>query len=201
MSQERAISVEPAPWRLRGDATAIFFRSGILAFIRYTESNVGPYDELLWLAPFQRSPGGRAHHVSTIFVSSQASAQSGRANWGLPKELAEFRVSRLDAHTEAVQVTRAGQPVASFLRSPPSGTLPVALGKIPSRLRKLVQVADGRAFETVPEARARCGLTRVCQLEVNRQLLPHARGSHRRLGLHLTPFELHFPAARIFELP
>jgi hypothetical protein len=192
--------VEPAPWSLRGNATAIFFQRGILAFVRYTESNVGAYDELLWLAPFQRSPAGRAHQVPAIFVSSEASARSGRCNWGLPKELAQFRVVVVGADTEAVQVTRAGQPVASFVRRRPRASLPIELGWFPEGARRLLQVYEGRSFDTVPEGRARFRLTQVSELEVNRQLLPQARSSRRRLGIDLSPFELLFPAARIVEL-
>jgi len=163
----------------------MFFRRGVLVFVRYTESNVGPYDELLWLELFQCSPAGRAHHVPVIFVSSEASAQSGRANWGLPKEVAEFHVSARDADTVAVQVTCAGQPIASFVHSGACGGLPLALGRLPRALRRLVQVSEGRAFDTVPEARARFRPARVCELEVNR---------------HLSSFELLFPAARIVDL-
>jgi hypothetical protein len=192
--------IEPAPWTLRGSAIALVFRRGVLAFIRYTESNVGPYDELLWLAPFQRGPEGRAHQVPAIFVSSQASAQSGRANWGLPKELAEFRVSALTAESELVQVTRAGRHIASFVRGRPHGRLPVEFSKLPARARRLVQISDGRGFHTVPAARARLGLTLVSDLQVNRELLPHARSSRWRLGLQMSSLELLFPVARLFEL-
>jgi hypothetical protein len=61
-------------------------------------------------------------------------------------------------------------------------------------------VYEGRSFDTVPEGRARFRLTQVSELEVNRQLLPQARSSRRRLGIDLSPFELLFPAARIVEL-
>lgn len=199
MSQDPA-PVAPPPWKLSGVATAIFFRRGALAFIRYTESNVGPYDELLWLEPFQKGPAGRAHRVAPIYVSSEASARSGRSNWGLPKELAEFRVSFLRANEERVKVTRAGQLIASFVRPRPRATLPLDLSGVPSQARKLVQIYDGRAFETVPELRARFRLTRVSELEVDRELLPHAQNSRWQLGMHLSPFELCFPAARIFEV-
>jgi hypothetical protein len=200
MLQERCRGGAPPPWRLRGDATAIFFPRGILLFVRYADSNVGPYDELLWLELFQRSPAGRGHHVPLIFVSSDASAQSGRANWGLPKELAEFRVSVLDADLEAVLVTRAGQHVAAFVRGRRPGRLPIDLGRLPGALRRLLQISEGRVFATVPEARGRISLTRVFDLQVNRQLLPHAGSSRWRLGAHLSSFELRFPAARISEL-
>lgn len=197
IEQARATFVEPPPWTLRGEATAILYRRGILAFLRYSKSNVGPYDELLWLAPFHRGPAGRAHHVAAIFVSSEASAQSGRANWGLPKQLADFRVSPLGADSERVQVARNGRPFASFVRGRARATLPFATSWLPRQARRLVQVSAGCCFETVPSARGRCQLTRVFQLEINRELLPHARSSPQRLAIHLSPFELCFPAARI----
>ena len=90
-----ALTPVPPPWSLQGDATLILYRRGVLAFIRYAESNVGPYQELLWLAPFRQGPGGRAHTIPKIFVSSEPSARSGRANWGLPKELAVFAVDAM----------------------------------------------------------------------------------------------------------
>jgi len=151
-------------------------------------------------SPFQRGPAGRAHRVSAIFVSSEASAQSGRANWGLPKELAEFRVSELAAGSEAIQVTRAGRHIASFVRSQPHARLRFDFGKLPAHARRLVQISDVRTFHTVPQARARLRPTIVSQLKVNRELLPDARSSRWRIGMHLSPFELVFPVARILEL-
>lgn len=190
----------PPPWTLQGDATLVLYRRGILAFIRYAESNVGPYQELLWLAPFRQSPWGRAHTVPRIFVSSEASAQNGRANWGLPKELAVFRSDCLGASSERVQVSRQGQPIISFVRSCPRWALPFDANRLPARLRRLVQTSAGRCFETVPEGRGRFALTRVSALEVNRELFPHAQNSQWRFGLCLKHFELRFPPPRISEL-
>jgi hypothetical protein len=197
MQPERALDVVPPPWTLRGNATVIPFRRGLLAFVRYLESEVGPYDELLWLAPFQRSQLGRAHHVAPIFVSSQLSIRSGRANWGLPKQLADFRVSSLDSAAEQVDIHAQGQPLASFIRQRPRGVLPLDASQLPPRSRRLVQLAGGLCFETVPEARGHGQLTSVSRLEINRELLPGARGSRWRPGLYLCDFELRFPAASI----
>jgi Acetoacetate decarboxylase (ADC) len=187
----------PPPWRLRGDATLILYRRGVLAFIRYAESNVGPYQELLWLAPFRRGPAGRAHTIPQIFVSSEPSARSGRANWGLPKELAVFAVEALGPRSERVTVSRAGQRIVAFVRSWPRWALPLDATRIPARLRRLVQTSAGRRFETVPEGRGRCAVTCVSDLEVNGELLPEAQSSRWRLGLCLKQFELCFPPARI----
>lgn len=201
MPPDPASEVAPPPWTLRGDATLIPFRRGVLAFLRYTESNVGPYDELLWVAPFRRGPGGRASRVSVIFVSSEASLRSGRANWGLPKELAVFGVTPLQAELERVQATHAGQPLASFVRHCPRGALPLDASKLPRPVRRLVQLYEGRCFETLPEGRGKLQLTRVSELEVSRQLLPDAHSSPGRLALHLSDLELHFPAATVTAAP
>ncbi|KAJ3051503.1 hypothetical protein HK097_007467 [Rhizophlyctis rosea] len=136
-------SLKPAPWSLKVSKAYVFFfwasdknRHEILPhlvteddkkhfqgglgswmIIRYAESPVGPYDELLF------SPGGFAppntllkpdpnsttaldeesplltdpnssylspRRITRIFVSSDASLQSGRENWGIRKELATF---------------------------------------------------------------------------------------------------------------
>ncbi len=197
MLQPYAPEIVAAPWTLRGDATVLPFRRGTLAFLRYTASSVGPYDELLWLQPFQRGPSGRAHHVSAIFVSSEASVRGGRANWGLPKELAVFRVRPQQAGVERVEVTYAGRQLASFLRAPFRAGLPLDLGQLPAAARRLVQHQQGRRFETVPEGRGRCGLVRIAQLKVDRDLLPDAHDSRWRLGLQLSDVELLFPAAKV----
>lgn len=201
MAHEQVGEVVPAPWRLRGEASAILFRRGLLAFIRYTESSVGPYDELLWLTLFRRGPAGRAHFVSRIYVSSEASARGGRANWGLPKELARFHISPLRAGSERIDVLCEGRLLAAFTRTRPHGLLPLPLTKLPRRARRLVQLSEGRCFETVPEGHGRFALTRVSHLEVDRELFPDARSSRWRPALYLSGFELSFPAARVFDPP
>jgi hypothetical protein len=197
MQQDHAAGVVPPPWTLRGNATVIPFRRGVLAFVRYAESEVGAYDELLWLAPFRRSPRGRAHHVAPIFVSSEASVRGGRANWGLPKELAVFTVSSEGPAEERVEISSAGQPLASFVRHCPRARLPLSLNWVPAWARRLVQVAGGSCFETVPEGRGYCQLTRISELEVNRERLPDACAGRSWLGLYVDDFELRFPAARV----
>ncbi|RHZ16899.1 hypothetical protein DYB37_001068 [Aphanomyces astaci] len=84
---------------------------GFVMLIRYTDSPVGPYDELLlvpgaFTPPSSSTPIAVEHHiqerylqahgllasrrVTRIFVSSEASLRNGRRNWGIRKELADF---------------------------------------------------------------------------------------------------------------
>ena len=98
------------PWHLHGDAFILncwlnpFFLKTAKRFqlapsplgrmvnvmlIRYQDSPVGPYDELL----IMDHPLLYKHRLSTIpkiYVSTQASLVHGQQLWGIPKELAEF---------------------------------------------------------------------------------------------------------------
>ena len=59
------------------------------ALIRYIDSPVGPYREIVAVPAFVRRPFPQAH-VAFIAVDSEASVVGGRSNWALPKGLARF---------------------------------------------------------------------------------------------------------------
>ncbi|KAI0391593.1 hypothetical protein F5Y17DRAFT_440000 [Xylariaceae sp. FL0594] len=117
------ITPAPAPWTLRGTVysitllpasaelpakaypplerkSATFTQGeyvgilGMIQIIRYTESPVGPYDELL-IVPgyFKNQRDGetlKRVRVSRIYVSQKYTAWNGRINWNIPKHLARF---------------------------------------------------------------------------------------------------------------
>lgn len=83
--------------------------------IRYTESPVGPYDELIYVpgsfeaptGPVRSSGGGEgvsssrrpskpALRITRIYVSTFASVVNGRRNWNIPKHLARFAFQPVD---------------------------------------------------------------------------------------------------------
>lgn len=59
------------------------------ALIRYLDSPVGPYAEVIAAPVLVRRPFPQAN-VAFIAVDSQASVVGGRSNWALPKVLARF---------------------------------------------------------------------------------------------------------------
>ncbi|KAJ4012101.1 hypothetical protein NW752_004495 [Fusarium irregulare] len=72
---------------------------GMIQIIRYTDSPVGPYDELI-LAPGTfgyekedesgRRVKGKGVKITRIYVSQKHTCYNGRKNWNVPKHLAEF---------------------------------------------------------------------------------------------------------------
>ncbi|KAH8881483.1 hypothetical protein GQ53DRAFT_511554 [Thozetella sp. PMI_491] len=70
-----------------------------LQLIRYTETPVGPYDELLlvpgkFLYPVESKDGKRevkkGLKLTRIYVSTKETCWNGRKNWNIPKHLAKF---------------------------------------------------------------------------------------------------------------
>ncbi|RWA13368.1 hypothetical protein EKO27_g1732 [Xylaria grammica] len=89
-------------------------RGGIGQFqaIRYTESPVGPYDELI-ICPgdfdYEVDEGGkrkkrRSPRVSRIYVSQKHTCWNGRTNWNIPKHLARFEWDDLGGAATRIRV-------------------------------------------------------------------------------------------------
>ena len=106
----RLPAAPPAPWTTSGSglvwlhrasATALdlhqrglqFDRSlpvTVGAFLRYEKGPVGAYDEILAIPTVVLRKRRPSLPVPFIAVDSEASVAGGRANWALPKTLAEF---------------------------------------------------------------------------------------------------------------
>lgn len=84
----------PPPWTLRGDAFAfcdrvLDRRLGVRAFVCYTQSPVGAYNEMATATLTKRGPS-----VVEMPVTLAASMIGGRANWGYPKTLEHIEWTR-----------------------------------------------------------------------------------------------------------
>jgi len=100
----------PAPWSTVLDAVVWFHRAApgaverlprglrgrpslpvtVGALVRYRETPVGPYSEVLASPSLLLGPRGPEACVPFIAVDSPASVVGGRVNWALPKTLARF---------------------------------------------------------------------------------------------------------------
>ncbi|KAK2054360.1 hypothetical protein LY76DRAFT_686692 [Colletotrichum caudatum] len=137
------IEPAPAPWTLKGTVYALTFVPpstdlptkafaplerqfasategeflgvlGMIQLIRYTESPVGPYDELLIVPGFfkynhteaaSRTVQERKNvRVSRIYVSQKYTCWNGRTNWNIPKHLARFDWTENDGGETSVKV-------------------------------------------------------------------------------------------------
>jgi len=75
-----------------------------MMLIRYTDTPVGPYDELL-IAPgtFSNPNGTVDSRVTRIYVSSQDSIANGRKNWNIAKHLGKFTFTPSPSNPRATE--------------------------------------------------------------------------------------------------
>ncbi|KAL6233261.1 hypothetical protein BDW75DRAFT_194361 [Aspergillus navahoensis] len=90
-----------------GDGSSQFQESWLktVMIIRYEDTDVGPYDELIFIPGRAVNPntGKKEFRISNIYVSTDASVWNGRRNWNIPKHRARFEFTSVGTDT-AVRV-------------------------------------------------------------------------------------------------
>lgn len=71
---------------------------GMIQIVRYSDTPVGSYDELLIIPGTFETPGGSQKgkprlRITRIYVSGRDTCYNGRVNWNIPKHLARFEFS------------------------------------------------------------------------------------------------------------
>jgi hypothetical protein len=213
---EGALAVPP-PWSLEGDGYILLYwferefieRYGkVPAFLRgaylggpgavmlidYQTSNVGPYRELLFIPGRFRRQGRTIACITSIYVSTEASVVNGRANWGIPKELAHI-TREASPDGERFRVEHDGKLVLDARLKPVGLPFPVNTSLLP--VPPLVQERQDSIFETRPSGRGWGRLARLVRMEVAPALFPDVAAARPFLGIHIRPFRLTFPHPRV----
>jgi Acetoacetate decarboxylase (ADC) len=167
----------PAPWTTSGSGLMWMHRASasardqhqrgltydhalpltVAAFLRYKEGPVGAYDELLAMPNVLLRDRRLSLHVPFIAVDSEASIAGGRANWALPKTLAEFDWDERDGLPRRIEARGEGWSAeARVVWSGPR--VPLWL-----RARQTQVRADGSVIAVPLRSR---GVGRVARVEV-----------------------------------
>lgn len=220
------VPVTPAPWALRGEGWLLPFRldvpalraathlpaeraaqleplpgvGSLLVLVDYHASPVGPYHELLVVPgtlPF--ADGRRYPTIDRIMVSSWPSTVSGRANWGIPKDLATFTWVRSagSSRTDAISVAVDDRPAARFRLRRGRAHLPSPLASLPASTRTLAQRWRGSDHLTRLEGGGRVGRGRLLDAWVDPELVPAIVDGRPGPVLHVSRFELDFPVPHV----
>jgi acetoacetate decarboxylase len=116
------MSHPPAPWQLRGELVIVpsLTRTRALGGVLLADYQAGTlqYHELIVFS--RATPRGMV--VSHIYVDDEQSLSGGREIWGLPKELAEFELSRT-----SFVVRQAGKRLLSASIRRRAGRLPMLI--------------------------------------------------------------------------
>jgi len=166
---------------------------GMVMLVNYTGSPVGDYQELLFI-PGKFACGRKSlYTVTKIYVSTLASAENGRANWGLPKELAQFDWTDTGG-VQSVRVTHDDQPVFEMQFRPGRLSFPFTtrLFSIP-----LQQPRDQQRLLTKPSAGGWANLAQIAQPQVNAALFPDISRARPVGAVYLSRFKMTFPAPKV----
>ncbi|KAK2774274.1 hypothetical protein FQN52_004299 [Onygenales sp. PD_12] len=112
--------------------------------VRYTETPVGPYDEIVWIPGYFDVPkkGIKKPRVTRIYVSNKDTIYNGRKNWNIPKHFAVFKFTPSDkpsiipySRLEVSLPSTPDQPFISIELSPvpvlSRPTLPISTSYLP----------------------------------------------------------------------
>jgi hypothetical protein len=209
-----------APWSLRGHGWIVAMRwparvadraafvpqalqaslagpLSILMLVDYTESPCGPYRELLFIPGSMRFEDGRRHlSISRIVVSTWDSVVNGRANWGIPKDRADFRIDR--GATERIEVRSGTQQMCALDFGAARGPrMPLSTTWLAQRWLTLAQVHDGYTYYYTPVARGAIRWCRLLDWRFGPTLFPDLSAARVAAAVRVEEFTMLFPQARV----
>ena len=214
---ENEVKAYPAPWDLKGKGYIFLYKFtkefaaqngnipgflegkyagglGSVMLVNYEDSNAGPYGELLFIPGKFLFGGKRLNTISKIYVSTMESVVNGRANWGIPKEKADFSFDKVDDRTEKVTITADGKTAAAFTLQSGRFSFPVSTKLLPF---PLVQQYEGKNYYTNFFGKGWGHFSRIKDLKVDPALFPDVAGCHPIAVIRVDPFSITFPKARI----
>lgn len=205
--------ISPAPWQLSGEGYLFTYRFsndflmkegfiadefkpflwiniGLVMLVNYQTSPVGPYGELLFIPGMFHYKGKYYWHISKIYVSSLDSVMNGRANWGIPKELAEFKFEALEHGIKSVQVNVNGEKAFNCQFKDKAFGFPLSTSILPFQF---IQPLNGKEYVTHPIGSGKAFFSKPMDLEIGQGLFPNIGSQTRLACLHIPNFALAFP--------
>jgi len=216
------ITNAPAPWDLRGRGYISLLRfspdsrvqdsflppsllgrrrkspQALMMFVDYSQSDVGPYHELLFIPGSFPFEDGRNHlSISRIYVSSMDSVVNGQRNWGIPKDVAEFDVRYGKRGVDRVTVSKDGRVFAELVFRHYPFWLPFLGGLVPKRFRTLGQHHEGKTYVYSPSASGWVQPARLVSARIYPELFPNIGRARALLTVKVARFRMGFPVSKI----
>lgn len=190
--------------------SGLFAGVGLLMLVDYCASPTGPYRELLYIPGYAeaRLPSRsaapdsprklRGHSIGEIFVTTEASRDSGIANWGIPKRLGRLAWQIAGDATETILLcdergeTLFEARVRPLRRIP---ALPMTSSLVP---HTLLQSMGGRLFRTSIGARGTVRPAGSVRLASGDERFTALASRRVLFGFTVSRFRLEFPPADIY---
>lgn len=213
-------TIAPAPWSLSGEGLISLYHFpsafvkqwgfmeayqqrgykggiGALIYMDYQFSNVGPYQELMFIPGLFYLGGKWTFSISKIWVSTPESLFNGQRNWGIPKELADFSKEKLADSRYSLIVSKNNHTFFSASVKAQKLTTPFWSQIIP--LTRITQLAQHQLLLTKPKASGSIGLASIQNITADADFFPPLQHSKPLISFSVPNFQLHFPFARIIK--
>lgn len=210
----------PPPWKLKGNGYIFLYRFpksfvekfgfladyqadrfngdfvGTVMLVDYATSAVGPYHELLFVPGRLNFDKKKIFSISKIYVSSQDSVENGIVNWGIPKELADFKITKLSEQEELIEVLIAGKTFFKAQFHKRSFKFPITTKFFPL---KLAQKLGNDLLITNSPAKGKASFAKLLNIEVDSSHFPPISQLKPLSVLAVSGFEMEFPHPEIIS--
>lgn len=170
----------------------------VVVLVDYEQSNAGPYREIFIAPGAYRFFDGREYlSITKIYVSTMVSVVNGRANWGVPKELADFDIHRTQPDHETYTAAIGGRPFFEMeLKSyPPS--LPATSRVMPPRMLRFAQLLDGKVFTFALSLSGSMRFSRVVRSKIDPAHFPDLAEGRLLAAVRLSRFTMGMPVPSV----
>lgn len=208
-------SIVPPPWKLTGRGYIFVYKFskdfiknfsflsseeinqfkgsfGSVMIVQYKSSDAGPYDELLFIPGQIEYYKNKRYTISKIYVSTQISVDSGRENWGIPKELADFHFDMPNHYKEIIRIEKNHKIFFEVEVSRQKLKFPITTTIFPLMLHQFYQ---NKLFITKFRGKGMATFAKIENINVISDFFPPVKKP--LLGLYVDPFELEFPVPEI----
>ncbi|PKQ68266.1 acetoacetate decarboxylase family protein [Raineya orbicola] len=163
---------------------------GSVMLVDYAESPVGAYKELLFIPGLFQFRQRKAFHISKIYVSTYESVWNGIENWGIPKELADFRWEKVEKGFERFVVSKDERNFFSAEIKPYGLPFYVNTAWFPFHF---YQWRKETLLHTTPQGKGWAKLCKVQNIQVGSDLFPDISRQKLLAAIAVPRFTMKFP--------
>ncbi|WP_435356701.1 acetoacetate decarboxylase family protein [Emticicia sp. SJ17W-69] len=169
---------------------------GTVMLVDYETSAVGPYRELLFVPGRMNFSNKKLFSISKIYVSSDDSVWNGNKNWGIPKELADFKITKPNEKESIIEVIIEGKKFFKVHLRNHSFSFPITTKFFPL---KLAQKQSKDLLITNSPAKGKASFAKIIDIEVDSTFFPPISQLKPLSILAVKDFEMTFPAPVVLK--
>lgn len=220
-SSPASVPLAPAPWYLEGSGYIMVVqlpdtmsddelfvpdtlkgkrkgRMAALMFVDYSQSDVGPYHELLFVPGSFRFNRSTHRSITRIYVSTMESVVNGNINWGIPKERCDFSVEYGPQEDRIALTGDDGTCFAELTFRPRKMfRIPTRASLIPQKLRTLGQHRQGQQFLFAPNSKGHVKPASLVNARFDSRYFPDITQGKVISCWKVTDFRMEFPVAAV----